>query len=123
MKKLPDEVEQDILNFIKKFDHMEEKDLKDALRLMFTKHLQIVESDFLLTGNNLYNIINKAKDNYIKLPSEVYLDGLEHKNRLTQGTSGNEDQLKAVCLVQATLEELRNEEILYRTIKFNFKTR
>lgn len=123
MTKLPDEVEQDIVNFMKKLENMRDLDIKEALRLMLAKHLQIMDADFLLTKHNLYNIISNAKSNFVKLPSIVYLDGLENKNQLIQGPTGDDDQLRIISIVQAVVGELRREKVLGRPVKFNFKKR
>lgn len=123
MTKLPDEAEQDITNFMKKLDNMKDCDIKNALRMMLGKYLQIMDSDFLLTKHNLQNIISEAKSNFVNLPSEVYLDGLENKHKLTQGTTRDDNQLRIVSITQAVLGELRKEKILGRPVKFNFKKR
>lgn len=123
MTELPEEVEQDITHFMKKLENMADKDIKETLRLMFAKHLQISNSDFLLTGNNLHNIISNAKDFFVKLPTVVYLDGLEDKNRLDQGIFKHDDQLRIISIAEAVIGELRRTKILGRPVKFNYKKR
>ncbi len=120
---LPYEAELDIINFMKKFEHMRDEDIKNVLRLMLAKYLQIVDSDFMLTRHNLHNIINDAKSNFTQLPSEVYLDGLENKHKLTQGNSRGDSELRTIAITQAVLGELRKEKVLGRPVKFNFKKR
>ncbi len=123
MLKLPDEAEQDILNFMKKLDNLRDQDIKQALRLMIAKYLQITESDYMLTRHNLHDIINGAKTNYINLPVEVYLDGLQEKHKIKQGRLAEEDELRIISITQAVVCELRKQKVLGRPVKFNFKKR
>lgn len=121
MLNLPSEVEQDIKHFLKQIEHLSDVDACNTLELLIAKYLNFTESDFLLTKSNLCSIISTAKSNYTTLPTQVYLDGLENKNLLTQNGYLGTDELRIISIVQATIGELRKEKILGRPVKFNFK--
>lgn len=122
MLNLPNEVEQDVVNFLAKLEHLDDEDSRKALRLLIAKYLNASESDFLLTKCNLFNITSQAKTNFVQLPAKVYLDGLENRHQLVQNGCGG-DELRMVSIIQAVIGELSREKILCRPVKFNFKKR
>ena len=51
-RNITQEMEQDITNFLNKIDILNQNDLRDAIRLLLEKHLQLEESDYLLDKFN-----------------------------------------------------------------------
>ena len=110
-RNITQEMEQDITNFLNKIDILNQNDLRDAIRLLLEKHLQLEESDYLLDKFNFHSIVSRAKNDYVGLPTRVDIE----EYSLTY-----EDK-RLLCIVNATISELRQINVLKKIVKFKLE--
>lgn len=108
MKELTEEMERDIKDYLDKIDNMNENDKRDALRLLFVKHLHLENSEFLLGKYEFNCIISNAKTNFVNQSTHVTVEGKDIQ----------QEHKRIICIAQAVIGELRKLKVLHKVVKF-----
>lgn len=105
---LPEEIDRDIIDFLDKIEHLSVNDQREALRLLFIKHLHLENSDFFLGKYEFNTIISKAKTNFVQQSTKPVIEDLEIR----------QEHKHILAIIEATIGELRHLNILHKIVKF-----
>lgn len=103
-----EDIEQDVLEFLSKVDHLSDRDRRELLMNMFRKHLTLNQSEFKFIYTDLSNIISMAKDEISKISLPMKLG----KNELIYS------EVNHFAMVLACIQFLNSKDALKKMITY-----
>mgnify|MGYP006928159665 CR=1 FL=1 len=111
MSDLEKKLDIDIIQFFTDIEAQSHNDKKKTLKLLFEKYLHLNTAEHVMDRHDLNSIIDLAGRKFATEKFPVHLD--YERKRVEQ------DKLRHMCMVEATIVHLKNTECLKKLPKFD----